>query len=262
MDSKITLTSSSDIALITMRNVEQANAIDIALCDELQRTLGDIKESARYRAVILQATGKIFSAGGNLVQILDGLERSDGSLESLIDALHSLILSIRRLPIPVIASVQGAAAGAGFSLAMACDLVVASRAARFVVGYAKLGTSSDGGLSFHLARRLGSARALQILLGSDSLNADEASALGLVQCVTDPSALESDTLALARKLTESPASSVAEFKSLVGRASEDGLEQHLEHEKQAFLRCSLTKEFRQRVADFVGRSNLPKNSST
>lgn len=262
MDSKITLTSSGDIALITMTNDEQANAIDISLCDELLRALGDIQDSGRYRAVILQATGKIFSAGGNLVQILDGVEKSDGSLESLIDALHTVILSIRRLPIPVIASVQGAAAGAGFSLAMACDLVVASRAARFVVGYAKLGTSSDGGLSFHLARRLGPARALQILLGSGSLSADEASALGLVQCVTDPSSLEGDTLALARAVMESPESAVREFKSLVGGASESGLEQHLEQEKQAFLRCALTKEFRQRVADFVGRSNLPKSPST
>jgi 2-(1,2-epoxy-1,2-dihydrophenyl)acetyl-CoA isomerase len=261
MDSKITLTSSGDIALITMRNDEQANAIDISFCDELLRTLGDIQDSGRYRAVILHATGKIFSAGGNLVQILDGLDRSDGSLEALINALHTVILSIRRLPIPVIASVQGAAAGAGFSLAMACDLVVASRAARFVVGYAKLGTSSDGGLSFHLARRLGSARALQILLGSGSLSADEASALGLVQCVTDSSSLEDETLALARTAIESPALAVREFKFLVSAASESGLEQHLEQEKQAFLRCSLTKEFRQRVADFVGRSNSPKSPS-
>jgi 2-(1,2-epoxy-1,2-dihydrophenyl)acetyl-CoA isomerase len=261
MDSKISLTSSGEIALITMRNTEQANAIDIPFCDELLRALDEIEDSGEYRAVILQATGKVFSAGGNLVQILDGLDKPDGSLESLINVLHAVILSIRRLPIPMIASVQGAAAGAGFSLAMACDLVVASTAARFVVGYAKLGTSSDGGLSFHLARRLGSARALQILLKSGSLRADEASALGLVQRVTDPSSLEGDTLALAHTVIESPASAVMEFKSLVGRASESGLEHHLELEKQAFLRCALTKEFRQRVADFVGRSILPKSPS-
>ncbi|WP_028220322.1 enoyl-CoA hydratase/isomerase family protein [Paraburkholderia oxyphila] len=258
MESKITLTSSGDIAVVTMRNPEQANAIDIPLCDEFLRVLDDIRNTPRFRAVILQATGKIFSAGGNLAQILDGLEKADDSLEKLIDALHTVILSIRRLPIPVIASVQGAAAGAGFSLAMACDWVVASRSARFVVGYAQLGTSSDGGLSFHLARRLGSARALQILLASGALSADEAGASGLVQYVTDPSSLESDTLALARKVIETPGAAVREFKSLVGEASESGLEQHLEREKQAFLRCALTDEFRQRVTDFVGRSNLGK----
>jgi len=175
MPSNITLTSCDDLAVITLENEAQANAIDLDFCDGVLRALSDIEARKEYRAVVLRATGRIFSAGGNLVQILDGLQRSDGFLGALISALNAVILALRRLPIPVIASVQGAAAGAGFSLAMACDLVVASRSARFVVGYGKLGTSTDGGLSFHLARRLGAARALQLLLVKDLLNAEEAS---------------------------------------------------------------------------------------
>jgi 2-(1,2-epoxy-1,2-dihydrophenyl)acetyl-CoA isomerase len=262
MQSNITLTSRDDLAVITLGNEAQANAIDLQFCDGVLKALSDIAARKAYRAVVLQATGRIFSVGGNLVQIRNGLQRSDSFLEALISALNAVILSLRRLPIPVIASVQGAAAGAGFSLAMACDLVVASRAARFVVGYGKLGTSTDGGLSFHLTRRLGAARALQLLIVKDSLNAEEASSLGLVQCVTDPASLEEATLAMARKVMELPPSAVSEMKSLVSKASGDGLERHLENEKQAFLRCAATDAFYQRVAGFVGRLDTPVNPST
>lgn len=262
MQNTITLTSRDDLAVITLGNEAQANSIDLEFCEGLLRALGDVEANEKYRAVVLQATGRIFSAGGNLVQILDGLQRADGFLETLISALNAVILKLRRLPIPVIASVQGAAAGAGFSLAMACDLVVASHSARFVVGYGKLGTSTDGGLSFHLARRLGAARALQLLLVKDSLTAEEASSLGLVQDVADPASLEEATFAMARHLADLPSSAVSEMKSLVGKASENGLEQHLEDEKQAFLRCASTEAFYQRVAAFVGRSDSTRNSPT
>lgn len=257
MESKITLTSSDDIAFVTLVDEARANSIDKVFCDELLGALHDIEGSSKYRAVILQARGKIFSAGGDLRQISDGLKRSDSFLESLISALNATIMAMRRLPIPVIASVQGAAAGAGFSLAMACDLVVASSAARFVVGYAKLGTSSDGGLSFHLARRLGSARALDILLTRNSLSAEEARQLGLVQSIADPASLQDASLALARKLMDVPAAAVREMKSLVGMAAEDHLERHLEEEKRAFLRCASTEAFAQRVAQFVADSASP-----
>ncbi|WP_233889912.1 enoyl-CoA hydratase/isomerase family protein [Paraburkholderia flagellata] len=259
MRNNISLTSHEDLAVITLGNEAQANTIDLEFCGGLLRALGDIEAHGKYRAVILRATGRIFSAGGNLVQILEGLQRSDGSLEAIISALNDLILKLRRLPVPVIASVQGAAAGAGFSLAMACDLVVASRAARFVVGYGKLGTSTDGGLSFHLARRLGSARALEILLARDSLSAEQARSLGLVQAVVEPAALEEAALAMARSVMSVPPAAVREMKGLVGGASETGLEQHLEDEKRAFLRCASTEAFHQRVAGFVERSKS-KNS--
>jgi 2-(1,2-epoxy-1,2-dihydrophenyl)acetyl-CoA isomerase len=144
MQRNITLTSREDLAVITLGNEAQANAIDLEFCTDLLNALADIEAYGRYRAVVLRSTGRIFSAGGNLIQILDGLQRSDGFLEALISLLNDLILKLRRLPIPVIASVQGAAAGAGFSLVMACDLVVASRAAQFVVGYGQRGTSGAG----------------------------------------------------------------------------------------------------------------------
>ena len=110
MQSNITLTSHDDLAVITMGNEARANSIDLEFCDAMLRALSEIEAQDKHRAVVLRATGRIFSSGGNLVQILGGLHRSDSFLETLISALNSVILALRRLPVPVIASVQGAAA--------------------------------------------------------------------------------------------------------------------------------------------------------
>jgi 2-(1,2-epoxy-1,2-dihydrophenyl)acetyl-CoA isomerase len=254
MDKQIALASSEDIALITLQNDARANTIDKVFCDELLAVLDEIEASKRYRAVILRAKGPIFSAGGDLNQILDSVRNSDDFLDSLIDALNATILAIRRLPIPVVASVRGAAAGAGFSLAMACDFIVASRAARFVAGYSKLGTSTDGGLSFHLSRRLGAARALDVLLMRDSLNAEDAALLGLVQRVAEPDTLDETALMFARKLTDIPPAALKETKALVEMAADNSLERQLDEERRAFLRCASTREFLSRVEGFVARS--------
>ncbi|MFM0097162.1 enoyl-CoA hydratase/isomerase family protein [Paraburkholderia nemoris] len=259
MANNITLSQTDDIVIVTVSNNEQANTIDISFCEELLSALDDVEISQQYRAVILRAKGSVFSAGGDLAQILECLDKGDGSLEALISAFHAVILAIRRLPLPVIASVQGAAAGAGFSLAMACDAVVAANTAKFVVGYPRLGTSSDGGLSYQLTRRLGPARALDIFLRKEALSAAEAQSLGLVQRLTDPSSLEDTAFELAKTMSNHPSVTVAEIKSLIGALSDDGLEQHLEREKQAFLRCASMAGFRTSVAQFVQQSKARKH---
>ena len=254
MTNNITLKQVDDVAIVTMDNGGHANTVDTAFCEGMLGALNEIEGSPRYRAMILRGTGSVFSAGGDLSQIQAGLNQPGGYLELLIGAFHLTILTLRRLRIPVIASVHGAAAGGGFSLAMACDIVVASSKARFVVGYPKLGTSSDGGLSFQLAHRLGSARTLDLFLLKDALNAEEAGSLGLIQRVVDPLLLEETTLDLARKIAGYSSDAVREIKSLVALRADDELERHLEREKQAFLRCASTTEFRRRVAEFVDRS--------
>jgi len=251
MANHITLSQTDDIVTVTMHNNEQANTIDMSFCEGLLKVLNDIKNSQQQRAVVLRAEGSLFSAGGDLGQILERLDEGAGSLEALIDAFHAMILAIRGLPQPVIASVQGPAAGAGFSLAMACYAVVAVNTAKFVVGYPRLGTSSDGGLSFQLTRRLGPARALDIFLRKEPMNAEEASLLGLVQRVTDAASLDDTSIELAKMMSSYPSAAVTEIKSLIGALSDDGLEQHLEREKRAFLRCAATVQFRASVTQFL-----------
>jgi 2-(1,2-epoxy-1,2-dihydrophenyl)acetyl-CoA isomerase len=258
MANNITLSQTDDIVVITMSNDEQANTIDVSFCEGLLKALNDVKSSQQPKAVILRAEGSVFSAGGDLAQILARLDEGAGSLAALIEAFHQVILAIRGLPVPVIASVQGPAAGAGFSLAMACDAVVAVNTAKFVVGYPRLGTSSDGGLSYHLTRRLGPARALDIFLRKEPLNAEEATVLGLVQRVADAASLDDAAFELAKMMSSYPSAAVTEIKSLIGTLSDDGLEQHLEREKQAFLRCASTVEFRAGVTQFIQQSAARK----
>jgi 2-(1,2-epoxy-1,2-dihydrophenyl)acetyl-CoA isomerase len=258
MANNITLSETSDIAIVTMRNSEQANTIDMSFCEGLLEALNDLKSSQQHKAVVLRAEGRVFSAGGDLAQIHERLDKGTDSLEALIDAFHTVILAIRGLPLPVIASIQGPAAGAGFSLAMACDAVAAVHTAKFVVGYPRLGTSSDGGLSFQLTRRLGPARALDIFLRDEPVSAEEARLLGLVQRVTDAASLDDTAFELAKMMSSYPSAAVAEIKSLIGTLSDDGLEQHLVREKQAFLRCASMPGFRAHVARFVQQATVRK----
>lgn len=254
MTNNVTLNQTDDIAIVTMCNNEHANTIDVSFCEGLLKALNEVKSSRQARAVVLRAEGSLFSAGGNLAEILQRLDEGHGSLEVLIDAFHEVILTIRALPLPVIASVHGPAAGAGFSLAMACDAVVAVNTAKLVIGYPKLGTSSDGGLSFQLTRRLGPARAFDIFLRKDPLTAEEASSLGLVQRVTDAASLDDTAFELAKAMSSYPSFAIAEIKSLISGLSDESLEQHLDREKQAFLRCASTAEFRAGVENFVKQS--------
>lgn len=254
MTQKITTHDHDDLVVITMDNGDRPNAIDVPLCDGLLAAFSEIDTRPQYRAVILKAAGSAFSVGGDLAQIAGELDEPRPFLEPLINRFHEVIRAIRALPLPVIACVNGAAAGAGFSLAMACDLVVASTAARFVVGYPKIGTSSDGGLSFQIARRLGVGRALDLLLLGDSLEAGKAQEFGLVQRVVEPNLLDSEAFSVARRLASLPFAAVSELKGLVSSAVDEGLGRHLELEREAFLRCASTDEFRQRVTRFVSRS--------
>jgi len=151
----------------------------------------------------------------------------------------------------VIGSVYGAAAGGGFSLALACDQLIVASNARFVVAYPALGTSSDGGLSHFLSKRLGAAKALEIVLGSGAINAAEALALGLVVKVVEDASLDAETAAYAAKFAQLAPQSVREFKRLISGAEDDGLEVQLEREREAFLRCARTEDFRKRVSAFL-----------
>jgi 2-(1,2-epoxy-1,2-dihydrophenyl)acetyl-CoA isomerase len=258
MANNITLNQTDDIVIVTMCNNEQANTIDMSFCEGLLKALNEVKISQQHKAVVLRVQGSVFSAGGDLAQIHEWLDKGTGSLEALIEAFHTVILAIRGLPLPVVASIQGPAAGAGFSLAMACDAVVAVNTAKFVVGYPRLGTSSDGGLSFQLTRRLGPARALDIFLRKEPVSAEEARLLGLVQRIADAASLDDTAFELAKMMSSYPSAAVTEIKSLIGTLSDDGLEQHLEREKQAFLRCASTTGFRASVARFVQQSTVRK----
>src|SRR5262249_39914825 len=146
----------------------------------------------------------------------------------------------------------GAAAGGGFSLALACDQLVAGRGARFVTAYPALGTSSDGGLSWYLAKRLGAMRALEIALGG-ALSAEQARALGPVGRGVGDAQLEAETLAYARHIAQMAPQSVRAFKRLINAAEDAEFEAQLARERENFLGCARTQDFRDRVTAFLNK---------
>jgi 2-(1,2-epoxy-1,2-dihydrophenyl)acetyl-CoA isomerase len=251
--SSVVLSREGGTAVITLNRPQQFNAIDIESMQGLHRALLEIEPDAGVRAVILRGAGAAFCGGGDIRAMRDNLHDLPHFIGAIIDAFHAAILALRRLPVPVIAAVQGAAAGGGFSLALACDLVVAARSARFVVAYPKLATSTDGGLSFFLSRRIGSGRALDVLLLRNQMNTELALQWGAIDRVVDDDQLDAEAEALAAQLGALPAHSVREIKQLVGGLNDDGLAQQLAAERAGFLRCCRQPEFSERVVAFLDK---------
>jgi len=248
----VTLSHTPDgVVTLTMAVPGKPSVVTRESARAMQQALAEVAAMPQARVLVLRSAGKSFNAGGDLTAIKATFEDSDLLLGAIIDAFHASILALRRMSIPVIGSVHGAAAGGGFSLALACDLLIAASNARFVVAYPALGTSSDGGLSHFLSKRLGAAKALEIVLGSGALNAAEAQALGLVVKLVENEQLDAETAAYAAKIAQLAPQPVREFKRLIGGAEDDGLEAQLLREKEAFLRCAKTEDFRNRVDAFL-----------
>jgi 2-(1,2-epoxy-1,2-dihydrophenyl)acetyl-CoA isomerase len=227
------------------------NAINLALAEGFRDALAALPEDAG--ALVLSGEGRGFMAGGDLQDFRAAGEDAPALAERIIAAMHPAVARLAALPIPVIASVQGPAAGAGLSLVLGADLVVAAEDARFTLGYLGIGAPPDCGGSHHLVRHLGLRRAMGVALLGESLDASQALALGLVHHVVPRAALEAETAALARRLASGPRAAIAATKRLLRAAAEAPLDAQLDAERAAFLACAGTADFREGVAAFLGR---------
>lgn len=243
------------IATLTLNRPQQFNTIDVASMQCLTTLLHDLEVNADVRAVVLRGAGKTFSGGGDIRSMRSRIDDLPRFIGEIIDSFHAAIVALRRLPVPVIASVHNSAAGGGFSLALACDFVVATQSARFVIAYPKLATSTDGGLSFFLTSRLGTARALDVLLLRDSIDAVEAHALGLVNRLAPDDALEAETQVVAQRLAGLPPQSVREIKRLVAGLGDATLHEQLAAERAAFVRNSARPEMAERLIAFLDKKS-------
>jgi enoyl-CoA hydratase/carnithine racemase len=188
------------------------------------------------RAIVLTGDGEHFCAGGN-VQRLEQTRRTDPLAQGdTLAAFGDFVEQIRVCPKPVIAAVEGWAAGGGFSLALACDLVVAARDARFVMSYGRIGMTPDGGASWHLARALPRALALQALWLAEPLDAEQLHAHGLVNVVSSKGQALTDALALAERLAAMAPNALAGAKELVDAAATRPLRDQLDAEAALFVR--------------------------
>ncbi len=250
----VRLSREGGIATITLNRPQSLNALDMELAEALLAAVMRCEADGGVRVVVIGGAGRSFCAGGDVKAMAETLDGSpSGYLKELLLRLHPTIVSLHRMPKPVIARVHGAVAGAGVGLALACDLTVAADTARFSTAYLRLGLSPDGGTSYYLARMVGMNKALELLLTAETIDATEAHRLGLVNRLVPEADLESVTSELAQRLAGGPASAIAAAKDLVRRAHDETLESQLEYERRAIALNADTDDFREGVRAFLER---------
>jgi 2-(1,2-epoxy-1,2-dihydrophenyl)acetyl-CoA isomerase len=227
------------------------------MSEKLLGVLEACGRDASVRAVILTGEGKAFCSGADIGAIASFLTRGEHPpsvlFQDFVSRLHRMIVEIRRMPKPVLGVVNGVAAGGGLSLALACDLIIASEAACFTLAHTRLGLSADGGSTFFLPRLLGPARAAALVLLNPSLDAQEALQWGLVSHVFSHEVLQEKAFEMAQKLADGPTQAYARVKDLVNGGWHNTLETQLEDERRHIMEASMTEDFREGVPAFLDK---------
>ena len=254
---RVNLQKEGSVATITLNRPEARNALSPDMMEDLAKALEECGPSD-VRAVVITGSGGAFCAGADVAGLVQALELGPEALSSHLkgqaDRLHrEVILRIRHLPKPVIASIGGVAAGGGFSLALACDLRIASQEARFFLAYANIGATADGGSTYYLPRLLGHGLAMEIYLMNQPIGAQRALEMGLVNRVVPKAELEKHTKETAHRLASGPTMAYARTKAMMDRAWSSDLASQLDEEAIAISEISLTQDFQEGIAAFVGK---------
>ena len=228
-------TSQGHTLVLTLSNPEFKNALSPEMYAAGIEALNAFETNPSIRSVIITGEGAAFCAGGNLQRLLGNRQQPKAVQAESIDGLHSWIEAIRTYPKPVIAAVEGAAAGAGFSLALACDFCVAADDAIFVMSYSTVGLSPDGGASWALARSLPRQLANQLLMCADRISAQRLYDLGLVNQICPSGRALQAALALAETLNARAGNALSSIKELVNDAATTTLGDHLKAERDHFV---------------------------
>ncbi len=238
--------------VVTLRfnRAERLNAIDVPLAQALHSAVTALAQDASLRCLVLAGEGRAFMAGGDITAFT---EADPARIREIMDPMHAALRIMAGMDAPVLASVQGAAAGGGMSLALGADLCIAADNAKFNLAYLRLGTSPDCGGSWNLARLLGLRRALGIALLEETLDAQAALQAGLVNKVVPAAELATATAAMAQKLAAGPRAATAHTKRLLREASGRSLSAQLDAEQENFLGCARTADFAEGVSAFLGR---------
>lgn len=225
-----------------------------ALSEDLYHAVKDAIARAsdpRIRAVVLSSEGGFFCAGGDLTVLIERRTLSEPERRDKIEGLHDMIRAIRACPVPVIAAVEGGAAGAGASLALACDFVVAAEGAKFVASYVKAGLVPDGGLTASLARLIPRTLAMEMCLLAAPIPAERMAALGVVNRVVPVGEAEAEAMALAGRLAKGPRDAQGVIRQMVAGAYETTEVAQLDVERNAMARASGGDEAAEGIAAFL-----------
>jgi len=223
------------VLILTIANAEHRNALGPEIYAEGMQALTTTKEDKDIGCVVIVGEGSMFSAGGNLQRLQANRQQPPSVQAQSIDGLHAWVEAIGLFPKPVIAAVEGAAAGAGFSLALACDFIVAASDAVFVMAYSNIALSPDGGGSWHLTHALPRQLVNELLMCGERITVQRLHDLGVVNRATAPGSAFVEALELANRLCGRAGNALASVKALVHQADHNTLRNHLKLERDHFV---------------------------
>ncbi len=235
------VTRQANVAIWTISNPEAKNALSPEIYEQGLATIQAFNADDSQAVAVLCGENGFFCAGGNLNRLLSNRQRPPQVQRDSIQALHNWIEAIHKSPKPIIAAVDGAAAGAGFSLALACDLLVASASSKFVMAYVNVGLTPDGGSSKALAEQLPAQLAFEICALGERIGAERLHQLGVVNQLSESASASNlspavaQALLMAQQLAQKPAMALARIKSLVRSAKSTNYDQHFLNEREAFV---------------------------
>jgi len=251
-DELIRVAEDNGIVTITLNRPDRLNAFIDHMRRDLAEALEETGSDPHVRVVVINGAGRAFCAGGDVQFMAELVERNESEeFARLLGAARRVVLGIRQMTKPVIASIEGPAFGAGFNLALACDLRIASSTATFSQAFVKLGFHPDWGGTYFVPRMVTSNIACEMFFLGDPIDAARALQLGLINRVVAPAELEAETRKLAERLRDGPAVSIAAAKHAVYAAEHDTLENMLQYEVEAQVRCFESEDGREGVRAFL-----------
>lgn len=254
MTSKLTLfTIENGIATLTLNSPDKLNSFNQQMHHEIQDLLEAIDRDSSIRVLVITGAGRAFSAGQDLgateVQFLENGDAPD--FEEVVKKFYKpLIVKLRELSVPTIAAVNGVAAGAGASLALACDLVIATKSASFIQAFSQIGLIPDTGGTWFLPKHLGLPRAIGLAMLGKKLSAEKAYDWGLIWQVTEDDHFSEEVKKLAEKLAKLPTRALVEVRSLMAKGMSYSLAQQLDQEAISMGRLGKSRDFKEGVMAF------------
>ncbi len=236
MSAQLRSTSEGQTLVLTLSNPEHRNALGPEMYAAGVEALNVAESNPDIRSVVITGEGSVFSAGGNLQRLQNNRQQPPEVQAQSIEGLHSWIEAIRTFPKPVVAAVEGPAAGAGFSLALACDLIVAAHNSVFVMAYSSIALSPDGGGSWSLSRLLPRQLATELLMCGERIGAERLHQMGIVNRLAEPGQALQQALAWTTQLNARAPNALASIKELLLEADGSPLTAQLAREREHFVK--------------------------
>ncbi len=239
----------NSIAYITFNRPEKFNAFNREMALSLQEKLDECESNKEIRCVFITGSGKAFSAGQDLAEVID--PNGPGIKKILAEHYNPIIIRIRKLNKPVVAAVNGVAAGAGANIALCCDVIFATQSASFIQAFSKIGLIPDSGGTFFLPRLIGLQKASAMMMLGDKISSEEAERIGMIYKFFPDDTFVAEAEKIAVTLAALPTKGLAYTKQALNKSLEQNLEQQLQTEDEYQQKAALTKDFKEGVIAFM-----------